>query len=154
MPGIMAVVKQFFTEDDWSFQEIEEGFMLRLGFAGQHGRWQCYAEAREKDEQFVFYSVLSALTPEDRRPAVAEFLHRANYGLRIGNFEFDYSDGETRYKTSIDVEGDRLTPQLVKMLVYANVSTTDRYFPGLMKVIYADKDPLEAIEEIEKPPAE
>ncbi len=49
--------------------------------------------------------------------AVAEFITRANFGIVIGNFEIDFSDGEIRYKTSIDVEGDRPSFALIKRLV-------------------------------------
>jgi hypothetical protein len=30
--------------------------------------------------------------------------------MTIGNFELDYTDGEIRYKTSIDIADQRLTP--------------------------------------------
>jgi len=43
-----------------------------------------------------------------------KFLTRANYGMMIGNFEMDFTDGEIRYKTSIDVEGDKLSSALIK----------------------------------------
>ncbi|MGK7942847.1 MAG: hypothetical protein AB4058_00075, partial [Microcystaceae cyanobacterium] len=56
---------------------------------------------------------------------------------------------EIRYKTSIDVEGDRLTPALVENLVNINVITVDRYFPGMMKVIYGGMSPEEAIHSVE-----
>ena len=46
---------------------------------------------------------------EEQRQIVAELLARINYGLNIGNFELDMTDGEIRYKTSIDVEGGELT---------------------------------------------
>jgi hypothetical protein len=49
---------------------------------------------------------------------VAEFLTRANSGMVIGNFELDFADGEIRYKTSIDVEGDKLSYAIIKRLVY------------------------------------
>jgi hypothetical protein len=67
----------------------------------------------------------------------------------IGNFELDYNDGEIRYKTSLDVEETPLTDALVRHLVYANVLTMDKYFPGLMRVLYAGIDPAIAIEEVE-----
>ena len=82
---------------------------------------------------------------------MAEFLTRANYGLIIGNFEMDLTDGEVRYKTGIDVEGDRLSAALVKNLVYANVLTMDQYLPGIMRLIYADVSPAEAIVQVEGP---
>ena len=46
--------------------------------------------------------------PEEMRVPMAEFLTRANYGLRIGNFEMDFEDGEVRYKSSVDFEGIEL----------------------------------------------
>jgi hypothetical protein len=118
-------------------------------FQGENGTWVCYAHAREEQKLFIFYSVCQVNAPEDKRMAVAEFLTRANYGLLIGNFELDFNDGEIRYKTSIDVEGDRPSPALVQQLVYANVLTMDRYLPGIMTVIYGSASPAEAIAEIE-----
>ena len=80
---------------------------------------------------------------------MAEFITRANYGMIVGSFEMDYGDGEVRYKTSIDVEGDRLSLGLVRQLVYINVLMMDRYLPGIMKVAYGDVDPAAAIDSIE-----
>jgi hypothetical protein len=70
----------------------------------------------------------------------------------IGNFEMDFEDGEIRYKTSIDVEGDSLSSALIKRLVYANVMMMDAYLPGIMSVIYGDVEPKDAIAQIESQP--
>ncbi|MBP0018071.1 MAG: hypothetical protein J7647_10995 [Cyanobacteria bacterium SBLK] len=67
----------------------------------------------------------------------------------LGNFELDFEDGEIRYKTSIDVESDRLTPALIKQIVYPNVMMMDEYLPGILAVINGDKTPREAIAQIE-----
>lgn len=139
----------FFEHDGWPFDRLEEMPAIRTGFSGENGKWLCFAHVREELEQFVFYSVLPVNVPPPRRAAVAEFITRANSGMIIGNFEMDYSDGEVRYKTSVDVEGSSLTLPLVRQLVYANVSTVDHYLPGLMSVIYTDIAPIEAIAKIE-----
>ncbi|MEB3294607.1 MAG: hypothetical protein VKJ24_15735 [Synechococcales bacterium] len=57
------------------------------------------------------------------------------------HFELDFNDGEIQYKTSIDVEGDRLTPALIKRLVYTNVAMMDDYLPGIQAVV-AGQDPV------------
>jgi hypothetical protein len=147
--GILDTVVQFFKEDNWKYRQLEGKSALRLGFQGDNGSWNCYAQAREEHQQFVFYSVLDTNVPQNKRAAVAEFLTRANYGLFIGNFEMDYSDGEVRYKTSITVKGDRLTTALVKNLIYINVIMMDKYFPGIMSVVYAGISPADAIAEVE-----
>ncbi|MEO3704272.1 hypothetical protein [Trichormus azollae] len=56
-------------------------------------------------------------TLKSQRMAVAEFIARGNFGIVIGNFEIDFSDGEIPYKTSIDVKGDRPSFALIKRLV-------------------------------------
>src|SRR4030081_1049823 len=104
-PSIYDTMLQFFTQDEWPYTQLEGRPMLRMNFRGNNGRWLCIAQAREEQEEFVFYSVCDVNVPEDKRAAMAEYLTRANYGLYIGNFEMDYSDGEIRYKTSIDIEG-------------------------------------------------
>ena len=88
---------------------------------------------------------------EEQRQIVAELLARINYGLNIGNFELDMTDGEIRYKTSIDVEGGELTRRMVETLIAVNISTTDRYFAAFTDVLYSGVAPLEAVGRVERP---
>lgn len=149
MNQIFNTLIEFFEEDDWDFTWVEGLSVLNVDFSGKHGTWTCYAQARELQQQFVFYSVCPVKVPEDRRAALAEFITRANYGLILGNFELDYSDGEIRYKTSSDVEGSTLTHAMIRQMVYANVLIMDRYLPGIMNVIYGSQSPADAIHSIE-----
>ena len=148
MGRIYDAMTAWFDKDEWKYEPLQDT-VIRMGFQGTNGRWQCYAQAREETQQFVFYSVSPINTPEGRRAAMAEFITRANYGMMIGNFEMDFSDGEVRYKTSVDVEDTELNAALMKPLIYANVSTMDRYFPGISSVAHAATEPSIAIAEIE-----
>jgi hypothetical protein len=139
----------FFTADDWPFVQLPGQSALQIGFQGENGKWNCYARARDEEQQFVFYSICPVNAPQDKRLAVAEFITRANCGMMIGNFELDFSDGEISYKTSIDVEGDRLSSALIQGLVYANVTMMDEYLPGILSVIYGNVSPEDAIAQIE-----
>ena len=154
MGKIFDAMVSFFDEDDWKYSVVEEDTILRLGFSGKNGNWQCYAQAKEEAEQCTFYSICPVKTPEGKRLEMAEFITRANYGLILGNFELDFDDGEIRYKTSIDVEDDRLSSALMKHLVYANILTMDQYMPGIMAVLYAGTEPARAVAEIEGGDAE
>ena len=147
MGAIHDAANAFFVSDEWPVRALEDG-TLSTGFAGQNGKWSCFGRCREEQEQFAFYSICPVIPHEDRRGACAEFLTRANYGMILGNFEMDFSDGEIRYKTSIDVENTSLTSELLHPLVYANVTMMDRYLPGIMKVC-SGADPAAAIKEIE-----
>ncbi|RLC76114.1 MAG: hypothetical protein DRI81_10635 [Chloroflexi bacterium] len=149
MGQILETVLKFFSDDEWPFSRLEERPILRTGFAGDNGEWTCYAQVQEEQERFIFYSVCPVKAPEEKRPAMAEFLTRVNYGLVIGNFEMNFSDGEIRSKTSADFEGDRASVAVIKNLVYANVLTMDLYLPGIMSVLYGDVSPAQAITQVE-----
>lgn len=151
MGRIIESMKSFFTSDDWDFEEHAEHGYLSMSFRGQHGAWRCVARAREQHQQAIFHSILGTLCPEERRPAMAEFITRVNYGMIIGNFEMDFDDGEIRYKCSIDVEGSELTQPLIKHMVYANLHTMNRYHPAILAVAFGGADPETKVKEIEAP---
>ncbi len=81
---------------------------------------------------------------------VAEYLTRANYGLTIGNFELDFSDGEVRYKVTNFCGDIDLDQEVIDRQVGCGYSMMDRYFPGIMKVMYSGVSPEDAIEEAER----
>jgi hypothetical protein len=147
---LLEVVKAFFEQDQWMYTQMQGRTILRVGFQGKNGRWDCLARTRERLEQIVFYSIAPVKAPEDVRPEIAEYLTRANYNLIIGNFEIDLDDGEIRCKTSLDIEGGELRPKMVENLIYANVTQMDRYFKGVLMIIYGDASATQAMIEVEK----
>jgi hypothetical protein len=144
-----ATLSEFLRDDGWYPQQLDDKIAFRVYFAGEHGDIRCYAQIRVDLEQFLFYAIAPLKAPETVRNAVAEFITRANYGLRIGNFEMDYNDGEVRYKSSLDFEGEELTPSLLRHAIYPAAHTMDFYLPGLLAVMYGNRTPQEAIAEVE-----
>lgn len=147
---MLEIIKQFFFNDEWYFTELDSRPVLKTSHYGENGRFACEAEFNEEQQIFYFYSYFPINVPEAKRVLMAEFITRANYGLRIGNFEMDFEDGELRYRTSLDVENDQLSLSLVSNLVYSNVWTMDRYLPGLFEVVYGTSSPEEAIQKVEQ----
>lgn len=145
---LSRTLERFFQEENWRVLKLADQSVLRLKFQGSQGQWDCYAQAKEAEQQVIFYSVLPVKAPGARRSAIAEFITRANYGIVLGNFEMDFSDGEIRYKTSIGIEGSFLDVALIRQLIYSNLLITDKYLPGLQAVIQGRSAAL-AITQIE-----
>jgi hypothetical protein len=143
------MLSSYLDEDEWFPRRIEGKYAYSMSYSGKNGDLRCYAIIRVDLEEFLFYAVAPVKVPEEVRTAVAEFLTRANYGLRIGNFEMDYSDGEVRYKSSLDFESQTLTADLVRNAIYPAVHTMDRYLSGLLRVSFGGATPHEAIDEVE-----
>ncbi len=145
-----AILGQFLKEDGWNPQRIEGKYVYGMLFNGKNGTLRSYAQIRIDLEQFVFYVYTPVKAETSARLAVAEYITRANYGMRIGNFEFDFSDGEIRYKSSFDFESELITFNFIKHAIYPAIQTMDHYLPSLLSVIYGGKTALQAIEEVEQ----
>ncbi|HBE18560.1 MAG TPA: hypothetical protein DDW51_13335 [Cyanobacteria bacterium UBA11367] len=110
---IFDTIVKFFTQDNWSFTQIKKQSTLRLAFKGKNGKCDCYAQVREKEKQFIFYSVCPERVPKTKRRVLGEFLLRINYQQILGSFDLDFSDGEVRYKTSMSINNYSLTPAII-----------------------------------------
>lgn len=148
MGQIFEAMERFFR-DRQTVARIAGEPALHFWVDGASGRWSCVAQAREEEQQVLLYSVCPHPVPPPKRPAMAEFLTRANWGLVIGNFELDWDGGGVRFKTSLDLEGDRLSDALMKAAVTANLVTMDRYLPGIVAVLQTEIDPAAAVSRIE-----
>lgn len=114
---------------------MAEGQLLHSNFEGHNGRWEVLVQAREEQGQLIVYSLCPLEIAEDNRPAMTEFITRANYGLVTGNFELGLEDGDLRYKTSVDSDGEAITNSVMRGLLYANMAMFDQYLPGILGIL-------------------
>ena len=117
---------------------------------GQRATYSCTLAVDEDLGLLTFYVYCPSEVPPDRRTSVALFLTRANYRMRIGNFEMDLDDGRVRFKSQAIGSGDSMEPERIATVVNSGLSAMDRYFPGLAKTVDG-LDPHAAIDEIERP---
>jgi hypothetical protein len=137
----------FFAEGDRELSVLAQKDPPQVHFivTSEHSRIECSLEAYEELERVCLLATYPALVPEGKRLAAAEYVTRANFGILLGNFELDMDMGLVRFKTSADVESIELTPTFLKNLFEANLATATKYYPGLMKVIYANMEPADAL---------
>lgn len=143
--GLREMLEAMLQEDGWQYAPVEGQSTLAMGFRGQHGSWMCYAHIDEERLALIIYSVTAKAVPEPARQLMADFLTRANFGLVLGNFELDFSDGETRFKTSVECGQTEANTQLLRRLLHVNVATMDRYLPGIEGVAEGRLSPLQAV---------
>ena len=144
-------LQDFLEEDGWHPRRIEGKLSFTMGYTGENGDLRCFITIVPDVEELLFYAVAPVRVPEAVRPSVAEFITRANYGMRIGNFEMDFADGEVRYKSSLNFMEEELTAGYIRNAIYPAVRTMDRYLLGILRVSFGGVTPFEAIEEIERP---
>jgi hypothetical protein len=146
MDDLFRTVLDYFAWKGWPVEVNDRRDLLRLRYETAHGHWHLYARALADTGQLIFYSVLPNPVAPTHHPLVAEYLHRANHGLPIGNFELDYADGEVRFRTSIPLGNMEPHITLIDALVQANLATMEDYLPGLHQIIAGTQTPATAIQ--------
>ncbi|MCS7182394.1 MAG: YbjN domain-containing protein [Thermoanaerobaculum sp.] len=147
--GLYEALVAYFRRDNWDFNVIPHYQAVEMGVAGEHSQYRLVALADEERSIVRFLVFLEGKIPEPRRRDVMEFLTRANYGLLLGNFEMDLSDGEVRFRCSASTEGSEFSYEQYRNMLYISVGIMDRYYPGLQRVVQGSADPAAAISDIE-----
>lgn len=145
--GIEAIgVRDYSLETIPGDQSVK---VIRFSSTVSTGRFTAAMVMRTNDRIFTSYVRCQLRVPEAKRQIASDFLTYANYGLTLGNFELDHSDGEVGFKAAVPYMGSELSKEMVKQMAGACFSTMDRYLPGLMAVSHAGKDPKVAADDCE-----
>ncbi|MCX7010992.1 MAG: YbjN domain-containing protein [Candidatus Sumerlaeota bacterium] len=149
MGQIYEAILEHLEAEGMRYRRHDEDEVVVFGITGRNGQWEVLVRARQDMERLTILSHLPFSAPETKRGAMAELICRANFGLVIGNFKLDMNDGEIRYKTSLALNGEPLHARLLGPVFDMNFGTMDRYIPAILKVMYGNSSPAEAIAEIE-----
>ncbi len=100
---LFYAVNQYLKSQNWKYSSdvTRFSFDYSMGMGIGEKLNSCRMIIVAEETGIVFLAVCPINATEDNRAAVAEYLTRANYGLKSGNFEMDYKDGEVRYKNYI-----------------------------------------------------
>lgn len=133
-----------FDENDGSF-----GFVMHL--PGQLSFIHYIIKVHEDDYTVVaICPVCPAASDSSALAAMAEFVCRANYGLKNGNFELDFRDGELRYKCFVDCDEQIPSQSVVRDSIGVPAAMMRRYAPGIINVLYKGMNAESAVEECEQ----
>ena len=83
---------------------------------------------------------------------MAEFICRANYGLKNGCFELDFRDGEIRFRSFIDCEDLMPSTKVIKNSIHCTAAMFKRYATGIVDIIFSGCTAKKAIAKCEKSP--
>ena len=138
---LVAQAKRYLDSQKWRYRRLEDKSILTFGMNIKSKLASCKVYIDCKDDCILVYAVCPINASEENRPVVAEYITRANYGLKCGNFEMDYSDGEVRYKTHLRCSEDVPCLADVESTVDISFLMLQRYGDGLVKCMMGYGDP-------------
>ena len=150
---IKSCIQSYLDKDEWhyTFDKDQGVFNAKIKLDGRLNR--CDITVRIRDDYYTVYGGIAINADTKSIPAVAEYLHRANFGLKIGSFELDHNDGEIRYKVCVDC-GDNCDCMPSESVILRSLELAavmfDTYGEGLMGVMFKNVSPEEAIKTAEE----
>jgi hypothetical protein len=114
-------------------------------FRGEVGPYRIVAMVDPEIRLFQIFGHSPIRIPVGCRPAIAETVARANYGLRVGKFELNVDEGELRFQACQILTGDDLPEEIIDRLFGTAMSMLNCYLPAVLSVIYGNELPKDAI---------
>lgn len=122
--------------------------IFRLPVGMQNTKADCIIDIRIPEMLVAIFVICPVNIPESLRKRLCEFITIANYGLILGNFEMDMDDGELRFKTTFIYNDDDQPETEFNRHLFNALFMMDKYFPGIMAVLFAGLEPRVAISQI------
>lgn len=135
-----------FEANEFRFHADHESKSVQLFITGDAVIYNCRVQLTHDDELIqvrIHYPVV-ARDPKIR-PYVAEALARANHGLSIGHFDIDMDSGDINFHLGQVIRGQGLDDEIIGGVFSAGLATADRYFPAIMRVMFAGHTPTDAV---------
>lgn len=151
-PEIAKAVEEFFTKEELNYIPCNENGVIRQRndafFSDSQSRYLYGHPERRLQHDFCF----PLHAEEKARPAIAEFLTRANYEINLGCFDMDFEDGEIRYKMAQFCGATVPTYEQIQKIFYVAITTINHYGNGIAKTLLSLGTPKENLAECHQEP--
>ncbi len=152
LQAVREAVENFFEKDKLKHKPFDERNVASAIYSldVKFGHVTVFFHAYK--DRLIIHSILPLNADEEERVKVGEFLLRANYGLKVGGFDFDFDDGEISYRVSIYCGDDDFVPptyEQIAFVVFIGMMMIERYGNALIKVMFGLVEPSDAIESVE-----
>jgi hypothetical protein len=140
------VLVHHFESNNFKFHADPESRSVQFFITGDCAVYNCRLQLTH-DDDLIQVRVHYPVSARDTRirPLVAEAIARANHGMSIGGFDIDMDSGEMSFHLGQVIRGPGLDDDTVGGVFSSAISTADRYFPAIMRVMFAGHTPADAV---------
>jgi hypothetical protein len=147
----LELLSQYLDARDFAHTVNEDGRVIETGFTGDTGIFKVSVVLWGEAPMKLFIGVrIPIIVPEKRRPAMAEAITRANFGMALGGFEMEMGTGFLGFKADMAIADGTVTEEQFHTLLIAAMGTADTYLPAFLRLIYGDDlSPAKVVAEVE-----
>ncbi|MEY4180521.1 MAG: hypothetical protein RLY70_4095 [Planctomycetota bacterium] len=143
-----------FADRELRYTAHDERQTIMADFRGDVGAFRLMARVDEDDSLLQVFAYIPIRATPGSRAMIAEAVARANFGMKVGKFELDMSDGELLYQAAHilvpDDSGETFLPDhVIGRVVGTALAMVDKYTPAYLSIIFGNETPEDAIRCVE-----
>ncbi len=145
------IVEKFFKDDDWTFEKTvdDDGDVIfRGGIGGLEGAYNSVRFTVLAEEGDIQNFTTLPASAKGHLAEISEFLHRAGFRLRNGDFRLDFSDGEIQFHITWPDEVLHGPDPVERLRVFMMLPATimAKYAKGISAILLGLATPEKALE--------
>lgn len=147
--GIAKAIRCYLDSNGWCYSfDKQQGifcFILKIGTSLRGIDYQIHIE---KNDYIVYAYSPIGIHDHVMMVKMNEYISRANYGIRPGNFEIDMDHGELRYKYYVCCEGNMIPNNgIIEESINVPGVMFRRYIPGAIGVLFQNESPADMVKQ-------
>lgn len=143
-------VRDYLDDNNWNYEYEDDRQLIRTGVNLKCKLQSVKMYITFNDNGYTVIAVPAMKADEASKTNVMEYITRANYGLRNGNFEMDVNDGEVRYKVYTNAKGlSGVGTDIIEDSIMIPPLMFDKYGNGMAAIMFGFSDPKTEIEKAE-----
>ncbi len=143
-------VRRYLHSQEWVFDFDEESGRFKFSIRSNTRLRSTNILIIIDDRAIRVYGYPGLSADENSMERMAKFVNLANYGLKHGNFEIDYNDGEVRYKSTIYCRQDIPSMEAVEFVVDLPFRMWDTYGDAFCNILFNNGDPKDEVDKAER----
>ena len=120
-------VKAHLTNNDFKYECDDQKMTIVLRATGEDLPLLVFASVDANRQLIRILSPIPVKMPEDKRIEGAVASSVANYGIVAGNFDYDMSDGEIRFRVTQSFREGDVTDEIIHYMFSILFGTVDQY---------------------------
>lgn len=149
MGKLSETVEELLKQDRWMYQarcEAGDGVSFESRIQGYNAVFD-FVLAVHEDISLLSVTCLHPFeVPPAMRGAVAEYIARVNFHSTVAAYEMNMETGDIGVRSRIWLDDSQLSTAMLDVLIQAPANVADEFYPGLIGVVFACRDPREAFE--------
>ena len=112
--------------------------IFRFGIKGEHANFDVRIVCEEEMELLMTIVTCSMCVPKNKIDRMCRWVAEKNYGLTLGEFKLDTSDGELSYRITCPLDKGAVNEDIVTVAYTNALRTFDNSYEEIIKTIYLE----------------